>query len=264
MSRWILHLVSVSFALTSLSAFASSEESRGFEVASRSDQVNRGFGDSVVRVEMVLRDRQGKTTTRKLEIQTLENQGNSDLGDRSLIVFETPRDVEGTALLSHAKVLEDDDQWLFLPAVKRVKRISSANKAGAFVGSEFAFEDLTMTELMKFNYSWVKEEPCGEYTCDVIERTPQYKRSGYVRQLAWIDQIYHQTRKVEFYDRRNKLKKKLVLADYRAYGDIWRAHTMSMENIQTGKGTQMIYGTYQFHNGLSEGDFTKVVLSSLR
>ena len=74
------------------------------------------------------------------------------------MVFRTPRDIEGTALLSHAQILEPDNQWLYLPALKRVKRISSANKSGPFVGSEFAFEDFTALELNKYDYVWLSEE----------------------------------------------------------------------------------------------------------
>jgi len=128
-------------------------------------------------------------------------------------VFDSPRDIEGTALLSHAKILEADDQWLYLPALKRVKRISSANKSGPFVGSELAFEDLTALELEKFDYEYLRSEPCGELTCDVVERYPRYEHSGYTRQVMWIDQDVSQIRKIEFYDRKNALLKTMTLDD---------------------------------------------------
>ena len=121
---------------------AATSQERGFEVAARSDRSDRGFQDSEVALQMILRNAAGQETTRKLRITTLEVQ-DEDVGDKSLVIFDSPRDIDGTALLSHAKILEPDNQWLFLPALKRVKRISSANKSGPFVGSEFAFEDFT-------------------------------------------------------------------------------------------------------------------------
>ncbi|MGI9272220.1 MAG: outer membrane lipoprotein-sorting protein, partial [Woeseiaceae bacterium] len=170
----------------------------------------------------------------------------------------------GTALLSHAKILDPDDQWLFLPALKRVKRISSSNKSGPFVGSEFAFEDFTAIELNKFDYTYVGEVPCGDLTCDVLERTPRYENSGYTKQVSWVDQTDFQIRKVEFYDRRGDLLKVLELDDYRNYDGFWRAHKLSMSNVQTNKQTDLIYGDYTFNTGLAENDFVKGRLSRLR
>ena len=97
-----------------------------------------------------MRNKAGREATRALRITTLEIP-DEQVGDRSLIVFESPPDIDGTALLSHAKILDPDDQWLYLPALKRVKRISSVNKSGPFVGSEFAFEDFTALELNKYD-----------------------------------------------------------------------------------------------------------------
>jgi hypothetical protein len=78
---------------------------------------------------MVLRNAAGQESTRALRIATLEKPDES-VGDKSMVVFDTPRDIEGTALLSHAKILDPDDQWLYLPALKRVKRIPVAVPAG--------------------------------------------------------------------------------------------------------------------------------------
>ncbi len=242
---------------------------KGFEIAARSDRSDRGFGDSTVELQMVLRNAAGQESTRKLEIATFELADES-VGDKSLVVFRTPRDIEGTALLSHAQILEPDNQWLYLPALKRVKRISSANKSGPFVGSEFAFEDFTSLELNKFDYSYIGEEQLdqeglGELTVDVVERTPRYKNSGYTKQIARIDQDIFQIREVVFYDRRGDLLKTLSLEDYQEYGNgIWRAQTLRMVNHQTGKSTDLVYGDYAFDTGLGEDDFVKGKLTRLR
>ena len=239
------------------------EDTRGFDIAARSDRTDLGFGDSDVELRMVLRNAAGQESTRSLRIATLEKPDET-VGDKSLVIFDTPRDIEGTALLSHAKILDPDDQWLYLPALKRTKRISSSNKSGPFVGSEFAFEDFTAIELNKFDYTYIGEEPCGDQVCDVLERTPRYENSGYTKQVSWIDQTDFQIRKVDFYDRRGDLLKVLELSDYRNYDGIWRAHKLSMSNVQTNKQTDLIYGDYTFNTGLAENDFVKGRLSRLR
>jgi murein DD-endopeptidase MepM/ murein hydrolase activator NlpD len=239
------------------------EAQQGYDISARSDRSDLGFGDSKVDARMVLRNRAGQETSRTFSFTTLEKEDES-VGDKSLIVFETPRDVEGTALLSHAKILDPDDQWLYLPALKRVKRISSSNKSGAFVGSEFAFEDFTITELNKFTYKYVGEEEIDGMMMDVIERFPRYEKSGYTKQKTWIDQEIYQTRKVEFYDRKGELLKTLIPSDYRNYDGIWRSQRLSMVNAQSGKQTELIFDEYSFKNGLDSNDFQQGVLTRLR
>ena len=236
---------------------------KGYDVAARSDRTDKGFGDSTVDARMILRNAAGQETTRDLTFTTLEKESES-VGDKSLIVFRSPPDVEGTALLSHAKILEPDDQWLYLPALKRVKRIASANKSGAFVGSEFAFEDFTIQELNKFTYNWLREETIDGLKMDVVERYPRYEKSGYTKQIAWVDQIDFQTRKVEFYDRKGALQKTLTLKDYRQYGNVWRAQRLEMRNVLTGKATDLVFGEFAFDTGLGANDFVEAVLTRVR
>lgn len=239
------------------------EAHKGYEIAARSDRTDFGFGDNTVEATMVLRNAAGQSTERSLSFSTLEKVDET-VGDKSLVIFNSPRDVEGTALLSHANILDPDNQWLYLPALKRVKRISSANKSGPFVGSEFAFEDFTITELNKFTYAYVSEEELDGVMTDVVERFPRYERSGYTKQRSWIDQEIFQARKLEFYDRRGALLKTLTLSDYREYDGIWRAHKLTMVNHQTNKETDLIYSDFSFKTGLDEGDFVRGVLQRVR
>jgi hypothetical protein len=247
-----------------VAVWAQTPGQRGYEIAARSDRSDRGFGDSTVQLQMILRNSAGQESQRSLTINTLEIQ-NEDLGDKSLITFGAPADIEGTTLLSHARIVEPDDQWLYLPALKRTKRISSVNKSGPFVGSEFAFEDFTALELNKYSYMYLRTDEVDGLKMDVIERYPTYEYSGYVKQISWIDQQDYQVRRVEFYDRRGDLIKILRLEDYRLYeGKYWRAHRLLMTNEQTGKSTKLLYNDYSFGGGLKESDFVKSVLSRLR
>jgi len=258
-------IASLATAATDLTPVRGETDSErlGFEVAARADRSDRGFRDSEVKLKMVLRNAAGRESRRNLKITTLEIPDES-LGDKSLVVFETPNDIKGTALLSHAQILDPDDQWLFLPALKRVKRISSANKSGPFVGSEFAFEDFTALELNKYDYTWLRDEQYEGMAVDVVERTPRYENSGYTRQVSWVDRDVYQVRKVEFYDRRGDLLKTLTLADYREYDGVWRSHRMKMVNHQTGKSTDLIYSDYRFNVGLNDSNFVKGRLARLR
>ncbi len=249
---------------SSFAAAKQTEEEKGYTLAARSDRSDRGFTDSTVELQMILRNKAGGETKRNLTIKTLEIP-DENMGDRNLVLFSHPADIEGTALLSHARILDPDDQWLYLPALKRVKRISSVNKSGPFVGSEIAYEDLTALELNKYDYKFLRTEECQGMTCDVVERYPRYEYSGYLKQVTWIDQEVYQVRKVDFYDRRGDLLKTLTLEDYQEYADgYWRPHTLKMVNHLTGKSTDLIYTDYAFKVGLKDRDFLKGTLKRLR
>jgi len=236
------------------------DEQKGFTIAARSDRSDIGFGDSKAQLKMILRNTVGAETHRSMHINTLEKD-SEEVGDKTLIVFESPADIDGTAVLSYANILDPDDQWIFLPALKRTKRISSVNKSGPFVGSEFAFEDLTSQELNKYEYKYLRSEACDGLVCDVIERRPRYQNSGYIRQIVWVDQAIYQLRKVEFYDRRDELLKIMTIEDYRKYLDkYWRAHKFSMVNMKTKKSTDLVYNDYVLNTGLGNRDFKKSAL----
>ncbi len=211
---------------------------------------------------MVLRNRHGEQSTRALAVSTLEMQGD---GDRSLTIFKSPRDIAGTAFLSYTHALEPDDQWLYLPALKRVKRIASANKSGPFVGSEFAYEDLSSSEIEKYAYRWLRDETLDGRDTFVIEQRPAYPHSGYTRRVVWLDQQMYQPLKVEFYDRKDSLLKTLTASGYTRHLErYWRPTEMLMVNHQTGKSTTLHWLDYRFGNGLTTRDFDRNTLKRSR
>ena len=139
----------------SISAQAQTPEEQGLAIAVEADKRDLGWGDSTANMVMVLRNKAGKESRREIRIKNMEVDGD---GDKSISIFDQPKDVKGTAFLSHTHAQKPDDQWLFLPALKRVKRISSANKSGPFMGSEFAFEDLSSQEVERYAYKLLGEE----------------------------------------------------------------------------------------------------------
>jgi len=189
---------------------------RGLEIATEADLRETGFIDSVGDLTMLLANKQGQTSTRKVRVKTLEVTGD---GDKGLSIFDSPADIKGTAVLTYSHALDPDEQWIYLPALKRVKRISSKNKSGPFMGSEFAYEDISSQEIDKYTYKYIKDETYNGIDCFIMERYPTYKHSGYTRQVVWINKQEYRLEKIVFYDRKNTLLKTLEHSSYKQYLD---------------------------------------------
>lgn len=237
-------------------------EEKGLQIITELDKRDTGFGDSKATLKMRLIDRKGNESLRTLKMKTLEV---IDDGDKSLIVFNSPRDIKGTAFLSFTHALVPDEQWLYLPALKRVKRISSSNKSGPFLGSEYAFEDLTSFEVAKYGYKYLNDEDFEGIACYVIELIPKYEHSGYTKQVAWIDKERYIAIKVDYYDRKETLLKTQLFKNYKQYlNQYWRAGEQLMSNYQNGKSTELLWEEYQFGMGLTHRDFDRNTLKRTR
>ncbi len=241
---------------------AETPEEKGLAIAREAERRGDGFGDSSATLQMVLRNRQGEESTREIRSKILEVKND---GDMSMIIFDQPKDVAGTALLTYSHKTGDDDRWLYLPALKRVKRIASNNKSGPFMGSEFAFEDLGSQEVEKYTYKFIRDDKLDGQKVFVSERFPTDKDSGYTRMVVWTDRAEYRPLKLEFYDRKQSLLKTLTLQDYQKYLDkFWRPHRLEMVNHQTGKSTTLTFKDYKFRNGFSDRDFDQNSLQTAR
>ncbi|MCW8911621.1 MAG: outer membrane lipoprotein-sorting protein [Gammaproteobacteria bacterium] len=245
----------VLLTLLLISSSAHANEQRGLEIAKQADLRDTGYNDSTARLIMELKNKQGDTSIRHVRVKNLEVAGD---GDKGMSIFDQPADVKGTAFLTYSHSLKADEQWLYLPSLKRIKRISSKNKSGPFMGSEFAYEDISSQEVDKYTYKYIKDEIINGINCFVIERYPAYEHSGYTRQIVWINQQEYRPEQIVFYDRKNSLLKTLTYSDYKQYlGKYWRADKMHMENHQTGKSTLLSWQDYQFKTGLTDKDFSR-------
>ena len=234
----------------------------GVQVAQEADRRDDGFGDITSELTMVLRNRNGDESSRRMRNLTLEVDGD---GDKTLVIFDEPNDVKGTAFLNYTHREGPDDQWLYLPALRRVKRIASNNKSGPFMGSEFAYEDISSQEVEKYTYEYVGAETVDGVPMHVVERVPVDEGSGYSRQVVWYDQAEFRMMKVDFYDRKNELLKTLTYHGYQQYIDqFWRADRMEMVNHQTGKSTTLTFANYEFRTGLTDRDFDQSALRRAR
>lgn len=242
---------------------ASDAEARGLAIAQEAERRDAGWRDSQATMTMLLKDRRGQTRKRTLRIWMLEKPGNA--GDKTVTIFDSPPDMKGTIFAAHAVAGRDDRLWLYLPALKRVKRISSSNKTGAFFGSEFAYEDIAAQEIGKFAYRYLGNKPCGGTTCFVVERRPAYANSGYSALVTYFDTAEYRVQRIEYLDKRGKLMKVLTFSGYRKYaGRHWRPKTLVMDNRKTGKTTVLTYGDYRFGTGLTDAQFDPNGLRNLR
>ncbi len=233
---------------------------RGQEIAVEIDRRRSGFGDYRASLTMVLRDRSGDERTRELLIRGIELEN----GERTLMQFETPRDLRGTALLTFTNRDRDDDQWLYFPSLKRVRRIASGARSGSFMGSEFAYEDVASDEIERFDHRYVRTETVEGVdggAAVVVERTPRDDESAYARQLVWVHAEGYRPLRVDYYDRKDRLIKTLTFSGYREHdGGFWRPARMEMVNHASGRTTLLLWSEYEFATGLIEADFDPRVL----
>lgn len=235
---------------------------KGLAIAQEADRRDEGWQDLSATMTMVLRNRQGQESSREMRSKSLEVAND---GDKGLIIFDEPRDVRGTALLTFSHKVGDDDQWLYLPALKRVKRIASSNKSGPFMGSEFAYEDISSQEVEKYTYKYLRDETLNGLDCFVIERDPVDEDSGYSRQVVWLDKAEYRVQKVDYFDRKQSHLKTLTFHDYQQYLDKhWRASRLEMINHQTLKSTTLSFQDYRFANGFDDREFNQSGLARMR
>lgn len=208
---------------------------KGTRLAKKFEADNNGFVGESGRTEMVLIDAHGEKVTRVMRGKTKEVKGD---GDKSISIFENPKDVKGTKMLTWSHKSKDDDQWLYLPSVRRVKKISSKNKSASFMGSEFSYEDLGSQEVEKYKFKWIKDDKFNGEDVHVIERIPTYK-SGYSKQISYTSKKYSNPLKVEYYDRKKQLLKVALFEGYKSHKvngkTIYRPSVIKMDNVQTRK-----------------------------
>lgn len=250
------------FALASNSIVALDAVEQGLAISKEAKLRDIGWSDSSADIRMTLKNAEGQESVRQIKFKSLEQESD---GDKSLTIFVEPRDVKGTAFLSFSHAIGPDDQWLFLPALKRVKRISSNNKSGPFMGSEFAYEDLSSFEIEKYTYKYLGDDSINGIESFMVEQYPVDENSGYTRRIVWLDKAEYRIQKIDFYDRKDALLKTLTYNNYKQYlGKYWRAGDAKMINHQSGKSTELVYSNYAFRTGLKDSDFNRNALKRAR
>lgn len=229
------------------------------EIAKKSDKMTEGFESSTAQMEMVLINANGEQSVRDLEMKTLEGEN----GDKSISTFISPADIKGTKTLTHEHLNRDDDQWLYLPALKRVKRIASSNKSGSFMGSEFSYEDIGNQNYQKFFYSGEAQEvELNGVACYKSQRVPNETNSGYTKQIIWVDKTNFLVKQIEYYDRKQELLKTAKFFDHKKINGVWRVGRIEMKNHQNDKSTTLTWKEDKIKVGLTAKEFNKRVLKN--
>ena len=246
------------FLLLSFS-LAKNHTPSGLEIMKKQDQINRGFKDEKTETEMILKVRD-QTSIRKFEFKILEN---AQIGDKTLFRFIEPADIRNTVLLTHENKTGDDNQWIYLPALKRTKRIAAKNKSASFVGSEFTYEDMTPHDINKYEHQYLKTELFEDHPCYVVESIPKYDYSGYSKVLSWIRTDIYQTIRQDFYDKKSKeLFKRSKMINLNKFNEkYWRANEIHMKNLKNNNETKLRNLHRFIGNDFQSSEFSKRAIS---
>ena len=184
-----------------------------------------------------------------------------DLGkdSKSIMFFQSPADVKGTGFLSwqYDDPSKDDDKWLYLPAMKKIRRISgSSAKKENFMGSDFTYDDMGGRSVDEDEHKLLGEESLDGFTCWVIESTPLENDAVYSKTLSWIRQDALIPVKVEFYDRMGELLKTLVASEISREGGFWTSGKLEMANHKRKHRTRIIIKEIQYNIDMNESLFT--------
>lgn len=210
----------------------------GRQLADYADLYDTGWFDSYQSSTMTLIAANGDSVKRKSVQLILEK---SD-GDKSIVRFLTPAEIKGVAALTHEHPDTTDDNWLYLPATKRVRRISGANKTASFQGTEFTYEDLSNRIVRKYDWKFLGD---GEIEVDgttektfQLEAKPRYENTGYSKLVIHLNQTKWRQEKIDFYDKAGRLLKVLTGTKWKhRHNRFWRPVVLTMDNVQTKKKT---------------------------
>jgi hypothetical protein len=208
-------------------------------------------------LNMLLKNSSGETNKRSLTMKKLEG----DNGDKTILEFTTPADVKGTILLTHEHLTKDDDQWLYMPGLKKTKRIVSKNKSGSFMGSEFSYEDLSSQHYKKFLHNGNAKELMHNGTKHYqVERKPSDENSGYSKEILFVEAKNFLIQRIDYYDKNDNLLKIALFPDYKKVDGVWRGMKIEMKNVQTKKETILDWVSEKIKVGFTDKDFAQAIL----
>ena len=249
-------LILLTVLLSAFSLTAGSEELTGRQIMELEEERNKA-NDEFNKMSMKLIHKRGKERNRKVEyfMKTDENDN-----DKILMRFIKPSDIKGFAVLTIEHADRDDDQWFYMSAKKKVRRISSSDQTGNFMGTDFTYEDIRSEKYDEHNYTVKGTETVDGHECFLIEAVPatekQKKESGYSRREIWVRKDIFFTVQAKYYDRKGELFKLEVRKDVvEVAPNIYRPNLMEMKNLKTGHTTQLTFDERQINNGLDDGIF---------
>ena len=254
-------VLAVAASLFPTTAYAADPDS-GREIMEQQRKLHR-LRDEHVLIQMRLVSKLGSEKLRTLSSYTLMTANDRH---KVLLRFLAPPDIANTGLLVWESGDGEDDQWLYLPATRKVKRIPASGKKNRFMGTDFAHEDMRPEALGLYTYALVRSEIMDGHDSFVIEArpaTPEHARdSGYSLRTLWVRKDSYVTVKIEYYDKAGRLLKVLTPRRYvNVLGAAQRADEMEMHDVQAGSRTIMSVERRTLNSGLKENFFTEVELT---
>jgi hypothetical protein len=202
--------------------------------------VTRKLDGSEATIKMTSFGDKGETRERSITMATKLYDGGKT--EKRIYRFLSPADVQGTGVLVYDYENKPDDVWIYLPALRKTRRIVSSQRTQAFMGSEFSYGDLNIPALDEFNYTLVKEEPFAGETCWVVDAVPKTKEiadaEGYSKKTYWVSKTKNAVVRGLLYDKDGKLLKEFLAQDIKlldAKNKRYRAMRMEMVNKQNGR-----------------------------
>ena len=216
---------------------------------------NRPAGDDQTSdLTMTLINKSGDQRVRKIK------QFTKDLGnlEKSIMFFLSPADVKNTSFMSWTYDSDQsDDQWIYLPALKKTKRISSDSKSDYFMGSDFTYDDLGDRKLEDDTHKLLREETMAGKECYVIESLSKDEDYMYSKTMVWVNKSNFIGVKKEFYDEDEDLLKVLAIKEVEEISGIWVITNSEMKNVQKNHRTTMVLNNIQINTGMSESKFSE-------
>lgn len=230
------------------------------QIVDKSFQATKVAGSEMLST-MTIIDSRGRERVRK--IATVSKLYDSGETEKRLIRFLSPADVKGTGLLTFDYENKDDDMWLFMPALRKTRRIVSTEKAKNFMGSEFTYADMTPPILDNFSYEMLGEEDVSGISCWKIEMIPidddVADENGFSKRISFIAKQDYVIRKAIYYDLDGELHKELAVENVKeidTQNHKYRPTLMVMVNKQNGRKSVLDVEEIQFNPEVKDEFFT--------
>jgi hypothetical protein len=233
------------------------QELSGYDVMKANDrQYDFSTEENTMTMELINSNGQ-KRVRSVLRYSKKDSNGNT----QAFIRFLSPADVKGSGYLSISQDKDNESRYLYLPALKKSRRISAGEDSDSFMGSDFTYEDLDEIDLDKFNFTLVGDEKVDDTECFKIEVVPNEttkKTSGYSRRIYFVSKATFVVYRIDFYDRRNVLFKNLILKDIKlVHGDsLYRPYVWVMQNLKTKHQTVLKFEYFKINGEISDDLFT--------
>jgi len=214
-------------------------------------------------MQMDLVDDKGSVSTRRLQILSMQDNAGQN---RTIAVFMSPANIKNTRFLTIENSDRNDDQWIYLPSLKKMKRIAASDNNSSFMGSDFTYGDMSDMQADKDSHILLREEVFNGRDCYVVESLPLDPGSASRSKLiSWIDKERFVPIKVEFYDKRSKeLDRTAVSENITLVNEIWTPLSVTMTTHSTEHKTILVIKQVKYNIPMNPGYFSTNFLKTGR